>query len=155
LTSISLLHGEKLEDLDNEDFRSELSGTIFSNTLRPLRIDSSLSPRDYTSLFIGHNLRWEILGIIFTLTGVSALNLPARSPLLAETKARFNSKADFAYQMINASNRCLGFCDQFGNVNNLLVWLMYKNLLLLTMVHGDSSMQEFMFFLDALLAHIS
>lgn len=45
----------------------------------------------------------------------------------------------FALEMIRLSDMCIALCEKSNAVNDLSMWLLHENLLLLTMQHGDSS----------------
>ena len=122
---------------DSED----LSRMITENTLRPLIIPASMTAASFHTLFTGPNLRWEFVGFLFACAGRSAMTKQANSsPFMKKDGRGVDSKA-FVHEMMMASRTCVALCRQNGAaVNDILIWLLYENLLFSTMHYGDSSM---------------
>lgn len=134
-----------------------LSEKISRNTLRPMQVPPGCSVDKFVSLFTGDGLRWETLGIYFTLVGQGALTLQdsdhSDRELFKET-FRFEDgtfvdglprndsnidKKQIANQMISAGEMCVTYSDQAGNPNDLTVWLLYELTILISIAHGDDS----------------
>lgn len=133
------LEGERRAGRD----ASALSRHISAATCRPLELPADVSARDFHKLFTGDNLRWEFIGLVFTWAGLSVSWSPPSptEPLFAQIAAPGNDWNEFAAIMMDCSNACISFCQESGPANDLLIWLLYENLVLLTLIHGDSSMQ--------------
>lgn len=54
------------DDYPSERQRRILVKRIFAKTITPLRIDAAMTAEAFHESFTGPNLRWEILGLIFT-----------------------------------------------------------------------------------------
>ena len=120
-----------------------LSRKITENTLRPLLIPDSTTAARFHTLFTGQNLRWEFLGFLFAIAGQSALvSAPNASPLTSGNADDID-RTQFIHDMMMASRTCVALCRHDGAVvNDLLIWLLYDNLLFSTMHYGDSSMRH-------------
>ena len=117
----------------------ELSSTICQNTQQPLKVDASAKAPSYAELFLGQNLRWEPLGILFSIAGASAMTLLDHDKSITGRDDRVIDRKIFANQMMSNSDSVLSFCDQYRQPNDLMLWLMYENFTLATLHYGDSS----------------
>jgi hypothetical protein len=114
-----------------------LASKIVENTARSFHIPSSTEGCDFHQLYTGDNTRLEILGIIFSLAGRSTYFGLGSGLFLSHDEPR--SRAQFAQKMFLASDITLQLCKMLTPNNDLLVWLLYENMLLSSMIHGDSS----------------
>lgn len=140
LASTNQLYSSTFKEAGNENQLLALAEKIFQNTARPLRASPYTSAPAYASMFIGENLRWEILGIIITLVGASATTLSGSShPLWDDVEAERLDKKQFVREIVELSNVSLSLVRSDGEPNDLLAWLLYDNFMLSTVYHGDSS----------------
>ena len=114
--------------------------TINENTLRPFIIDASITATNFHALVTGLNLRWEYFGFLLTCTGRSAMTGQANSPHLTNEYGAIIDRKTFVHEMMTASRTCVALCRQNGAiVNEILVWLLYENLIFSSMYYGESS----------------
>lgn len=139
LASLRTNYGEMLSRPDNDASLANLAEKIFENTSLTMKVSPYISAQEYAALFVGENLRWEILGIIVTLVGASATTLVVENPLWAEVEARHQDLKQFIARVVEASNTSLSLVSSDGEANDLLAWLIYDNFMLMTVYHGDSS----------------
>ena len=127
--------------LDQKDADIEvIARTLNENTLRPFVIDASITATNFYELFTGQNLRWEYIGFLFTCAGRSAMTRQANSPHFANACGAIIDRKTFVHDMMMASRTCVALCRQNGAVvNDILVWLLYENLIFSSMYYGDSS----------------
>jgi hypothetical protein len=112
---------------------------VLRATLRPLETAADHLASDFLKLFIGPNLRLEIIGVLFATAGLAALKLPYSDPVLVR---HFSKKAEhktFAAKMLSASDTCLVFCDSWLIANDITIWLRSENLALTSHVYGKTS----------------
>ncbi|KAJ5520375.1 hypothetical protein N7463_000828 [Penicillium fimorum] len=96
---------------------------------------SSLTGRDFHTLFTGPAIRLEIIGLLCALAG--------RARYLGLANDRFDedrtSRSQYAHKMLAASDAALSVCKILTPLNDLTIWLVHEILLLSDILHGDSS----------------
>lgn len=110
---------------------------VLASTATPLQIPSTIEASQLYDLFTGPKLRLEILGVIYAIAGRASMFSLARDRLPSSNW--FAVREKFARRMMVASDLILQICRILTPVNDLTIWLMYENLLLASVVHGDSS----------------
>ena len=116
------------------------SEMLFKNSARPLKLEPHMSFMDYPTLFTGPNLRWEAVGMLFTAVGLScSMMIASEAALEYAFKSAQIDKRALAHRMLEASDASIAFCEQTGQLNDPVMWLIYENFLLMTLVIGDSS----------------
>ncbi|XHF97795.1 hypothetical protein AWENTII_001374 [Aspergillus wentii] len=129
-----------LRDNLEPQFR-DLANLIFQNSSRPLLTHGSMTVEQYCESFTGNNSRWEALGSIFAICGVALMATPSNDPELIQAVDHSNPKEKLLSQLVEASDICLGFCDQAASANELLGFCQYSDIMLKTQQFGDSSYQ--------------
>jgi len=113
---------------------------ITKNSCRPLKVPPDMLPSEFHTLFTGPNLRWETLGLVLTMAASCAqFNSPDDSLFLLENGDRVD-KDDFIEDMIHTTNDCISLCQVHGAVNDIMVWLLYSNMLVQSNFYGDNCM---------------
>lgn len=111
---------------------------ITRNTTRPLKVPSSMLPSEFHTLFTGQNLRWETLGLMLSLAGTMAqYTSPDDQMFMLENGKRID-KDQFTEDVIHAANDCITLCQVHGAVNDIMVWLIYNNMLVTSDFYGDN-----------------
>ncbi|OAL66344.1 hypothetical protein A7C99_1729 [Trichophyton rubrum] len=84
----------------------ELYAKITQNTARPLQVTGTPSLEGFCSLFSGENIRWEFVGVIFSLAGLSAISdhLLTATPYPPEDEVP--NREAFAKEMAAALHLC-------------------------------------------------
>lgn len=135
----SLPHIKAMVDQKDADIEV-IARTVNENTLRPFVIDASITATNFYDLFTGQNLRWEYIGFLFTCAGRWAMTGQADSPKFTNAYGVIIDRKTFVHEMMMASRTCVALCRQNGAVvNDVLVWLLYENLIFSSMYYGDSS----------------
>lgn len=111
---------------------------ITKRTMRPIVVASSMPASDYHTLFTGQNLRWETLGLILIIAGSNAQFTSPNDPIFTLEDGNKLAKDEFIEDMIHASNNCITLCQVHGAVNDVMVWLMYHNMLVTSNFYGDN-----------------
>jgi hypothetical protein len=105
------------DDYPTKAQRLVLVEKIFTNTEKPLEIEESITAETFHRSFTGANLRWEILGILFTSI---ALGLKATE---GDTSQEAIEREKLNKELVHASNVCISFCDRAESLNDLFLWL--------------------------------
>lgn len=85
---------------------------------------------------MGENLCWEIVGIMLTALGLSAISMDE-----VNVYDEFDSQTDWkglAQELVRAGDQCISFCEQFGHLKDIGVTLILMNFILHTPVYGDA-----------------
>jgi hypothetical protein len=129
------------EPRETESRLRDLSIQIFRNSSRPLRPRRTMTVEDYTSSFTGENIRWETIGVMFALSGLSLLATHESDPAIAELQGRPEAQERLLNQISEATSTCIGFCDHAASSNEILAFAQYCDVMLRTQQYGDSSYQ--------------
>ena len=125
-----------LQKLGEELTGSKGYAVVLDRLARNAKVDadftSHLDPLHFLQSCTYEDLRWEFIGIIFSLSGISALLFP--SQIAFRDPAR-----EHAARMLWASNYCIDVIIDAGSESLLTVWLLCENLNLLTMHYGEAS----------------
>ena len=104
---------------------------INESTLRPFVVDASTTATNFHELFTGLNLRWEYIGFLLTCARRSAMTGQANRPQFTNAYGTIINCKTFVHEMMMASRTCIALCRQNGAVvNDILVWLLYENLII-------------------------
>lgn len=117
----------------------ELAQKVSENSKMPMHVNASTTFEEFVFLFSGQNCRWEFIGLIFALSGFSAIFLPERNPYKARPQGRPRKGGVFASDMLSASDACIATCAKFSTLNEILIWLRYSHAVLASHVLGDMS----------------
>jgi len=121
------------DEVDQQLLR--ISARIFDNTVRPLDLQRGCTLDQYGDKFTAGNLRWEAVGIFFSAVGFAAM-------VVEDVSAEPNSSEKryfLAKQMLEASDTCISFCEEFQQLTDPEIWLICENLHNCTLVEGDAS----------------
>ena len=117
----------------------KLATQIFQNTSRPMIIHQSMTVQEYCDTFTGPNLRWEVIGNLFSIFGQQLVITPDNDPDFSQGSQDPRAKDRLLEQVVVASTICLNFCDQASSANEMLAYLQYNDVMLQTQQYGDSS----------------
>lgn len=115
-----------------------LYAEITRNTARPLKVPPTMTATEFHTLFTGKNLRWETLGVILVIAGSNAQFTSPDDPIFTLEDGRKIDKDEFIEDMIHASNDCINLCQVHGAVNDIMIWLLYSNMLVQSNFYGDN-----------------
>ncbi|KAI8931330.1 hypothetical protein NX059_011671 [Plenodomus lindquistii] len=106
-----------------------MSETIWKNTLKPVSrlLNRHTTPRGFCASVTGESLRWEVIGIIITLVCLLAQHVKDGDPILRSSEDVPVERAALALRMLNGSEICVSFCDDFKILNDLYLALLYEN----------------------------
>jgi hypothetical protein len=114
--------------------RELLARKVFKQTFIPIDVDENTTPENLHLACTGPRLRFEIIGVIIVyyvmgclVADQEQLNLVARQG------------GQYLLELTHASNLCVSFCDRTESLNDILLWLLHANVILLTFQYGDAS----------------
>lgn len=113
-----------------------LSHKIFLRTSTPLTLDANITVQDYPASLMGEDISWEIIGLILTALGLSAISMDEVS-VYDESDSHTDWK-DLAEKLLRAGDQCIAFCEQIGHLQDIGVTLILMNFILHTQVYGDA-----------------
>jgi hypothetical protein len=128
-------YGSVLAEQNPEKIR-RLSEHIWSNTQTRLLFDGTTSPQQWIALGTGHNLRWEIPGLIGCLVGLTAQSLMGSDTLFKEHST---SRASLTKKMSEAAESCISFCRECDTLDDMFIWLLIENHPLTSSIRGEGS----------------
>ncbi|KAI1456239.1 hypothetical protein F4805DRAFT_432941 [Annulohypoxylon moriforme] len=116
------------------DTLSSLAEDISACTaIEPLYDGSQSTARSYFDLFAGENMRWESIGLFCALIASSAMFQPRDSKLLASWEERENIISNMA----KASSLCVEMWRKNGSTNDVVILLLYQDLMVISQLYGD------------------
>ncbi|KAA8651714.1 uncharacterized protein ATNIH1004_000610 [Aspergillus tanneri] len=133
LNPMAQLRGD-VEEWNRLGYPNNLATTVLANTANSFQVPPTIEGARFHELFTGLRLRLEIIGVIYAIAG--------RTSMFSLTRDRvpdYTVRRKFAQKMMAASDAVIQICKILTPVNDLTIWLMYENLLLVSIVHGDSS----------------
>lgn len=111
---------------------------ITRNTARPLKVPSTMVPSEFHTLCTGQNLRWETMGLALIISGSIAQFSSPDAPIFDLGNGRMIDRDEFIEDTMHVSNDCINLCQVHGAVNDIMVWLIYANLLVTSNFYGDN-----------------
>ncbi|KAF2854829.1 hypothetical protein T440DRAFT_475911 [Plenodomus tracheiphilus IPT5] len=115
-----------------------LYAAMTKNTARPLKVPSTMLPSGFHTLITGKHLRWETLGLILAVAGSNAQFTSPHDSIFTLPDGRKLEKDRFIEDVIHATNDCINLCQVHGAVNDIMVWLVYTNMMLISNFYGDN-----------------
>lgn len=132
----------KLRGLYNEERENllmELSAHIFQNTLKPLEAGKGDSPLEFARSWITESLRWEAVAAFLTAAGITSMVLYHDWNNVSGARELQRPEPQMAKRMLDASQVCLSFCEEAGQLSDPELWVMADNTFLSSVVDGDAS----------------
>lgn len=119
---------------------TSMAAEIEAATSRPIIVVPNMQPTDFSKLYTGTNLRVEVIGILLSIAGLTALTLLEADMIFSSLELSVQDRQSFARDMLSASDTCIAFSDQSFEVNDIKIWLRYKNYLLTLKTCGCAGM---------------
>ncbi|KAF2645998.1 hypothetical protein P280DRAFT_476447 [Massarina eburnea CBS 473.64] len=111
---------------------------ITRNSTQPLKVPPTMLASEFHTLFTGPNLRWETFGLVMILAASNAQFTSPDDPHFTLEDGSRIDKDTFIEDMIHASNDCINLCQVHGAVNDIMVWLLYNNMIVKSNLYGDN-----------------
>lgn len=115
-----------------------LSEMIWRNTRRPVTFNGQMTFSEWAASSTGHNLRWEVIGMILACVGLIAANLSDWDSIFDDIRDDIVDRITFSERMRNASELVLCFCYECETLNDLYICFIYEGLCLIELLKGDS-----------------
>ncbi|KND87297.1 hypothetical protein TOPH_08041, partial [Tolypocladium ophioglossoides CBS 100239] len=120
---------------------TEMALLLCRNSSKRLKEDYA-DPDEWFRSFSGPNMRWETLGILFTYWALGAMALP-ENMTKDESQRLGGSDSEGLVRKYTANSwGCIEICRNASCANTQLLYALYKQSILESMVHGDTSMQH-------------
>ena len=94
---------------------------------------------NWLASFCGENLRWEALGMVFAALASATLALPERDAFFCTQRGQRANRKYLALEMKDCVQTCITLSNYMDLINMLMVSLLTKNLVLQTVLSGDTS----------------
>lgn len=115
----------------------ELSRALFENTASVLRDSDDLIK--WGDSFSGRNMRWETIGILFTYWAFGATCSSDTDPHITSQRPPHNDRRQLTLDLKDCASTCITLCNAVDANNPLFVHLLYKHMLLESIIEGDAS----------------
>jgi len=135
LDSLFVTYGSRLKEPRTDSELEEMSEAITRKSVEVLVLSDSAP--GWIAAFSGKNTRWESMGILLAALASGVLAVHDREFMRLGLSSRFTEKKKAVLAIKEGVELCLELCRH--NLNTLICHLLYKNLLLETVLHGDSS----------------
>ncbi|KAF2732346.1 hypothetical protein EJ04DRAFT_470224 [Polyplosphaeria fusca] len=131
----------KTLDTQKQDAMAHMSSVVWANTVTPLQglLKRSTTPGEFFPRTTGKGLRWEVVGIIFSLVGMLAQSLQDGDPIFCTHDQPPIDRSALALRMNQAAECCLEFCNDFDILNDLYLWFLYEYTVLCCSLHSKGS----------------
>ncbi|RMZ89959.1 hypothetical protein DV736_g2799, partial [Chaetothyriales sp. CBS 134916] len=120
------------------DSLRQMVQTLFDNTDRLVHVTKSCRFDTYYKNYTGNNIRWEALCVLFTTCGLGCNTIACNDPLFDFIGHREEDRQEFTYKLMQASNTCISFCEDAGQLSDLALWTLYDNSVYTSQVLGDA-----------------
>lgn len=117
---------------------SHMYSEITKNTAKPLKVPSDMLASQFHTLLTGQNLRWETLGLVLVIVANNSQFTSPEDPIFTLENGRKLSKEEIVEEMLQASNDCITLCQVHGAVNDVMAWLVYCNMHVISSSYGDN-----------------
>ena len=136
--SVWSTYGNYLREPRTNERLSIMSREICQNAMNPLLASSST--KEWTESFSGHNLRWEIVGNLFTVFAHSVMTVPDLDPLSAPCRDGDEwNRRQSGEKLRECAEACLALCNDVDSINDFVITLMSTAYVLQSLYEGDTS----------------
>ena len=136
-SSIWTTFGKKLKESPRLDDLEEISAILCKNNETALPEFEDYKP--WLDSFTGMKMRWESLGSVFAALTTATLSLPERDAFFCTQRGARSNRKQFAVEMKDCVQACVTLSNYQDLINMQMVSLLVKNLILQTVISGDTS----------------
>jgi hypothetical protein len=129
--------GKQLKEPRRQDDLEEISAILCKNNETALPEYEDYAP--WLNSFTGMNVRWEALGSIFGVLTSAILSLQERDAFFCCQRGIRSNRKQFAMEMKECVQACITLSNFQDLINMQMVSLLTKNLILQTVISGDTS----------------
>ena len=116
----------------------KLSEQVFISTSNEVSIQSTTVIQDLPAILTGENLRWDMVGLILSTMGLSAISMDVVNLDPEDEECQKTDWKDIARALLIAGDKCISFCEAVDSLNDVTVWMIMLNYILHTQVEGDA-----------------
>ncbi|TKA77154.1 hypothetical protein B0A49_03641 [Cryomyces minteri] len=113
-----------------------MSEAVWQNTQRSMVFDGTTTAREWAAKATGVHLRWEVIGLVFSVVGLIAMDW---DPLFSSGREQVIVRKTLARKMFSASDACLAICNELEVLNDMYLCLLYENSVLTALTKGDAN----------------
>ena len=114
----------------------DLAYRVALRTAQPAACHLHHSIREFAMGFTGNGLCWEVVGLILSIGGLSAI-IVSEIPEIDESDDQVDWMG-LSKRLLQAADKCMQFCGDYGHPNDLGVNLILLSLILHSQVYGDA-----------------
>jgi hypothetical protein len=137
MTSLWTTYGKHLKEPRRTEDLEHMSAILCKNAEKPLEEAEDYEP--WLASFTGTKLRWEILGGVLACLTSATLSLPERDAFFTTQRDARKDRKYFAVEMKDCVQVCITLSNYMDLLNLPMVALLAKNLILQTVISGDTS----------------
>ena len=116
-----------------------LSRKVFRQTFIPIDVNEKTTAEELHLACTGGKLRFEIVGLVLVYYIMGCLIADVEQLEIANKHG-----GQYLLDLTHACNLCVSFCDRSESLNDILLWLLHANVILLTFQYGDASKSYFL-----------
>lgn len=125
----------QVAEAEKEALLFQQSSQIWRNSLENMKIADNCTIAQYNAILSDRTcLRWVVLGLYFTALGLAAVYSKDSG-----SRNIFTKRRRLAKQLLEASDICISFCEEVGDMSDAETWLYSENAHLVSIVEGDAS----------------
>lgn len=136
-SSLWTTFGEQFKEPRRLDDLEEISAILCKNNETALPEYEDYEP--WLDSFTGIKLRWESLGSVLGALTTATLSLPERDAFFCTQRGTRSNRKQFAVEMKDCVQACVTLSNYQDLINIQMVSLLVKNLILQTVISGDTS----------------
>ena len=137
VNSLWTTYGKFLKEPRRADDLENMSSVLCKNAEKPLEEFEDYDP--WIASITGTKLRWEILGGVFACLTSATLSLPERDAFFSTQRDGRKDRKYFAVELKDCVQACITLSNYMDLLNLPMVALLAKNLILQTVISGDTS----------------
>ena len=130
-------YGKFLKEPRSADDLEHMSALLCKNAEKPLEECEDYEP--WIESITGTKLRWEALGAVFACITSAILSMPERDGFFTTQRDARKDRKYFAMEMKDCVQACVTLSNYMDLLNLPMVALLAKNLILQTILSGDTS----------------
>lgn len=115
-----------------------LSRLVWRNTRSPFKSHARMTTKEWAKSASGKGLRWEVVGVILTVSGLTATSLSRWDSIFESMRDFRNDRSVFTERMRKAADYCQCFCYEAEVLNDLWLCFLFNNLILTETIKGDA-----------------
>ncbi|QSZ33591.1 hypothetical protein DSL72_005159 [Monilinia vaccinii-corymbosi] len=130
--------GKELREPRHLEDVERISTHLCKNSEHPLQEVDDYQP--WLECITGPNMRWESVGLVFAALCHSVLSLSERDPFFTTQNGQRKDRKHFAMELKDCLQACVTLSNYMDYINIVMVGLLTKNLVISTVIMGDTSL---------------